>query len=200
MSWWRHQMETFFALLAFCAGNSPVTGEFPIQSPVTRSFGGFFDLRLNKRFSKQSWDWWFETPLRHCDVIAMCIDNLREDTVHPINLLHLAANIWMYHVMLYHDIRDDSYQWVRLYTSVIVCFTLVFLFFSLFLVNRVFLAYSNNEFDFECEFAFVLIDYYVWKVWHNRFNTGHRWIPSQRLVTRSFTAFFDLRLNKRLSK
>ena len=27
--WWRHQMETFSALLALCAGNSPVTGEFP---------------------------------------------------------------------------------------------------------------------------------------------------------------------------
>ena len=30
-SWWRHQMETFSALLAFCVGNSPVTGEFPSQ-------------------------------------------------------------------------------------------------------------------------------------------------------------------------
>ena len=28
----------------------------------------------------------------------------------------------------------------------------------------------------------------------------HRWIPSQRPVTRSFEVFFDLRLNKRLSK
>ena len=28
-SWWRHQMETFAALLAICVGNSPVTGEFP---------------------------------------------------------------------------------------------------------------------------------------------------------------------------
>ena len=27
--WWRHQMETFSALLALSAGNSPVTGEFP---------------------------------------------------------------------------------------------------------------------------------------------------------------------------
>ena len=41
-------------------GNSPVTGEFPSQRPVTRSFDVFFDLRLNKRFSKQSRDWWFE--------------------------------------------------------------------------------------------------------------------------------------------
>ena len=30
--------------------------------------------------------------------------------------------------------------------------------------------------------------------------TGHRWIPSQRSVTWSFADFFDLRLNKRLSK
>ena len=30
--WWRHQMETFYAILALCAGNSPVTGEFPTQS------------------------------------------------------------------------------------------------------------------------------------------------------------------------
>ena len=43
-------METFSALLAICAGNSPVPGEFPAQRPVTRNFDGFFDLRLNKRF------------------------------------------------------------------------------------------------------------------------------------------------------
>ena len=71
VSWWRHQMDTFSALLALCAGNSPVTGEFPSQRPVTWSFDVFFDLRLNKRLSKQSWGWWFETlsrPLwRHCN-------------------------------------------------------------------------------------------------------------------------------------
>ena len=57
--WWRHPMQTFSALLAFCAGNSPVPGEFPTQRPVTRSFDVFFDLQSNKRLSKQ---WWFETP------------------------------------------------------------------------------------------------------------------------------------------
>ena len=66
-------METFSALLAICAGNSPVTGEFPAQRPVTRSFDVLFDLRLNKRLSKQPWGWWFETlsgPLwRHCNVV-----------------------------------------------------------------------------------------------------------------------------------
>ena len=67
-------METFSALLAVCAGNSPVTGEFPAQRPVTRSFNIFFDLRLNKRLSKQWWGWWFETPSRsswrHCHGIG----------------------------------------------------------------------------------------------------------------------------------
>ena len=64
-------MEIFSALLAICAGNSLVTGEFPAQRPVTRSFDVFFDLRLNKRLSKQSWCWWFETPSHplwcHCN-------------------------------------------------------------------------------------------------------------------------------------
>ena len=41
-------METFFSLLAICEGNSPVTGEFPAQRPVTRNFDIFSDLRLNK--------------------------------------------------------------------------------------------------------------------------------------------------------
>ena len=61
-AWWRHRMETFSALLAMCAGNSPVTGEFPAQRPVTRSFDVFFDLRPNERLSQHSWGWWLETP------------------------------------------------------------------------------------------------------------------------------------------
>ena len=69
-TWWRHQMGTF-PRNWICAGNSPVPGEFPAQRPVTRSFGVFFDMRLNKRLSKQSWGWWFDTlsrPLwRHCN-------------------------------------------------------------------------------------------------------------------------------------
>ena len=73
-SWWRHQMEIFSALLAICAWNSPASGEFPAQRPVTWSFNVFFDLCLNKRLRKQSWGWWFETlscPLwRHRNVRA----------------------------------------------------------------------------------------------------------------------------------
>ena len=50
-------------------------GEFPTQRPVTRSFDVFFDLRLNKRLSKQPWGWWFETIScslwRQCNEIVL---------------------------------------------------------------------------------------------------------------------------------
>ena len=66
-AWWRHQMETFSALLVLCAG----IDRFASHRPVTRSFDVFFDLRLNKMLNKQSWAWWFETPSRslwrHCN-------------------------------------------------------------------------------------------------------------------------------------
>ena len=64
---WKH----FPRYSPFVRVNSPVTGEFRAQRPMTRSVDVFFDLRLNKRLSKQSWGWWFETlsrPLcRHCN-------------------------------------------------------------------------------------------------------------------------------------
>ena len=67
--WWRHQIETFSALLAICAGNSPAT-----QRPVTWSFDVSFDLRLYKRLSTKSKSWWFETPSHpfwhQCNVIT----------------------------------------------------------------------------------------------------------------------------------
>ena len=62
-------METFSALLAICAGNSPANGEIPAQRPVTRSFDVYFDLRLDIRLSKQYW-----RHLTHYDVIVICDD------------------------------------------------------------------------------------------------------------------------------
>ena len=67
-----------------CEGNSPVTSEFPAQrasnaenvsiwwrhheqwdsKAMIFTFDAFFDLHLNKRLSKQSWGWWFETLSR----------------------------------------------------------------------------------------------------------------------------------------
>ena len=64
-------MEIFSALLAFCAGNSPITGEFSTQRPVMRSVDVCFDVRLNQQISKQ----WSGRDLRrhrtHYDAIVM---------------------------------------------------------------------------------------------------------------------------------
>ena len=64
-------METFAALRALCAGNSPVTGDFPSQGPVTRNFAVFFDLRridgwVNDRDAGDS-----RSHCAHYDVIVM---------------------------------------------------------------------------------------------------------------------------------
>ena len=57
-------METFSALLALCAGNSPVPGDFPTQRPVTRSFDVFFIAGDLRRY------------LDHYDVIVMIFDEI----------------------------------------------------------------------------------------------------------------------------
>ena len=64
-------METFSALLAICAGNSPLNDEFPPQRPVTLSFEVFFDLRLNKRLIVRLVIW---DAIAHYDVTAMYAD------------------------------------------------------------------------------------------------------------------------------
>ena len=57
---------SFFALLALCGGNSPVTGEFPI----TKGQWCFFDAGPYKLLNKQSSDRWFGTKWHSCDVIV----------------------------------------------------------------------------------------------------------------------------------
>ena len=97
VAWWRHQMESFYALLTLCADNSPVTGEFPSQRPATRSFDVFFDLHLSKRLSKQPRAWWFETPSRPCEDVNMhCVKLI------PTNDIYVHVRI------LFHcDMVDD---------------------------------------------------------------------------------------------
>ena len=41
-TWWRHQMETSSALLTLCAGNSPVTVEFPLTKTSHAELWCFF--------------------------------------------------------------------------------------------------------------------------------------------------------------
>ena len=88
--WWRHQMETFSALLFLFAGNSPVTGGFPSERPVTMSFDVLCDLRLNKRLSKPSRCRWFETPSR--SLIKWIPNQITgNDTLVPLEWRHIAS-------------------------------------------------------------------------------------------------------------
>ena len=107
-------METFSALLALCAGNSPFPGEFPAQRPVTRSFDVFFDLRPNIRLSKQSWGWWFETPSHslwcHCNVPELCT-NLQN--------MHIWSwdAVWSFLTFYIHRIPGAGYMYNRKLSS-----------------------------------------------------------------------------------
>ena len=106
LSWGRHQVETFSALLAFCVGNSPVTSEFPAQRPVTRSFDVFFDLCQNQHLSKQWRRRWFESHRAHNDTIIMihaahvyivetniCVQNTGNKKISLLSTKHLGAVI-----------------------------------------------------------------------------------------------------------
>ena len=109
-TWWHHRMETFSALLALCAGNSPVTGEFPSQRIVTQSIDVFSDLPLNKRLSKLSWGLWFETPpcplWRHCNEY----DELKEGVFMGSSLLAFC-----------HDNEYVNKTRVRFYCQYSIC-------------------------------------------------------------------------------
>ena len=82
-------METFLALLDLCAGNSPVAGEFLAQRPVTRSFDVFFDLRLNKRLSRDGEAGDLRRHGAHYDVIVMILE-----TISSLWLLTAIAYTW----------------------------------------------------------------------------------------------------------
>ena len=78
--------------MVFCAGNLPVTGEFPAQRPVTQSFDIFFDLHLN------SWGNNGDVgDLRryraHYDVIVMIERYRREKTNLPITMLMASCRL-----------------------------------------------------------------------------------------------------------
>ena len=49
----------------------PFVRGIPLTKTSNAELLCFFDLRMNNRLSKQSWDWWFETPWRplwrHCN-------------------------------------------------------------------------------------------------------------------------------------
>ena len=66
-------METFSALLALCEENPPVTGDFPSQKPITRSFDVLFDLRLDKPNHRDVGD--LRRHRAHYEVTVMIMNN-----------------------------------------------------------------------------------------------------------------------------
>ena len=65
-------MEKFFPLLALCVENSTITGEFPAQRPMTRSFDVFFGLRINGLVNnREAGD--LRRNRAHYDVIVMVL-------------------------------------------------------------------------------------------------------------------------------
>ena len=118
VAWWRHQMETFSALLVICAGNSPVTGEFPAQMPVTRIFDVFFDLRLNEGWvnNREAGD--LRRRRAHYDVTLMAKYSylMKENSGHRgyflnkwINPFLLIYKIWGHsHINLPKSYLDSS--------------------------------------------------------------------------------------------
>ena len=97
-------------------------GEFPTQRPVTRSFDVFFDLRLNKRLSKQPWGWWFEPPSwslwRHRNVFDILIF---QGTV-------FEWKLWIQHKMI--QVSDHSMivrikLFISTYTNIFIIFSVL---------------------------------------------------------------------------
>ena len=105
-----------FRVTGLCAGNSPITGEFLAQRPVTRSFHVFFDLRPNKQLNKQSWGWWFETLSgslwRHCNESYVTVHVWRKIHLWPVDFSHKGPSnaqrvfmSWRHRALLhFHDV------------------------------------------------------------------------------------------------
>ena len=112
-------MTTFSALLGLCAGNSPGTGEFPSQRPVTRSFDVSFDLRVNKRLSKRSRRRWFETPSRsqwrHCNLNVLAGFLMLTFTTTEIET---AVSIFADYFFQMHLLSEDGWILIKFHWDV----------------------------------------------------------------------------------
>ena len=96
--WWRHNIEALFALLAFCEGNRPVTGRFPLQRAIASGaiFDDFFDFSVNKLLNTHSSHGWFKTSWRPGYV-----------TVMPYSFLNFVVTV-LYYRALYTAIYRES--------------------------------------------------------------------------------------------
>ena len=84
-----------------------------IHRPMTRSFDVFFNLRMDKRLSKQSWGWWFEKPSRplrrHSNARAMTLSCLSSFLVEAMYLvIHFWGNFHCYFIKLLCELASGS--------------------------------------------------------------------------------------------
>ena len=100
-------METFSALLALCAGTSPVTGEFPSQRPVTRIFYVSLFFALKKQPHRAHYDlivmFWYHYACCVHQLGIIVQPNQRWNKRHtPIAswLIVLCYGIYVYEVFL----------------------------------------------------------------------------------------------------
>ena len=92
-----------FRRYSYLWGDLPATGEFPSRRSVTRSLNVSFDLRLNKRLSKQSRRRWFEMPSwslwRHCNDMSLAVFRVPCSLANPDFLnavLFFKQECWLY--------------------------------------------------------------------------------------------------------
>ena len=147
-----------------------IPGEFPAQRPVTRSFDIFFNLRLNKRVSKQWWGWWPETlsrPLwRHC--LCMITQGATPRDMSKIDLYQnrtkhkkqiIFSNIWdIYGMLRFLSVQHISYNMVA------VCFALICVSFITF--PNQFMLYSCPYSSSPLHQRWIII--LVWPRWWKR--------------------------------
>ena len=103
LTWWRHLMETFSAILILCAGNSPNTGEFPSQKPAPLSFDVFCHLRLNKQFSKQRRRRWWETFDTYHTSICKC-RNIQKGYLKPYTTTPIGNSLHVINITSIYDV------------------------------------------------------------------------------------------------
>ena len=117
-----------FRLTGLLCGDLTGPGEFPAHKPVTRNFDVFFDLRPNKRLSKQPWGRWFETTSwslrRQCDagIWQLVGDDTERTSPSPYGLrmfflllrAHIGCNLLQIRVLRARTIIDCLISSVRI--------------------------------------------------------------------------------------
>ena len=92
-AWWPHHMEAFSALLAFCEGNPLVTGGFPSQRPVTRSFDVSLICAWTNGWANNRDAGDLRRHLAHCNVTVMVSSALWPLLCNQSQIISLGTNV-----------------------------------------------------------------------------------------------------------